>query len=317
MLLKWPWTKTQIIQARPDMTRRRFLKAMAAVPIAAALAPELVDMLRPPKTYSVPKLGDYLTSPHAWLNDVFSREYRSADWRGVFGNPPDDGVALISAAHPNWNYSNELGTQVDLTPESIDAINKQLWDTELYGFGMARMKHEGGAIRYDHIPANEYVQRYTHQTYALGFKITQETDEDLTDYDALSGRYRDALVASINETVRTSRDYHAARVYNEAFQDQSRGADHSSNALPMPRLISPQQYQSIVPVPFKKVAESSEQLSRDLVRAADRLSAIPEALNQTVTDITKVMDELPREVESLAHGIARSPIDLVRRLLGR
>ena len=80
-------------------------------------------------------------------------------------------------------------------------------------------------------------------------------------------------------------------------------------------MLTPEQYKSIVPVPFKKVAESSEALTRELVRTADRLSAIPEQLNQTVTQVQQVMDELPRAAEDLARGIARSPLDLVRRIL--
>jgi hypothetical protein len=61
----------------------------------------------------------------------------------------------------------------------------------LSGFGAAPTKTEGSSIAYD--DAQEaYTSRYTHETVALGFSITEEAVEDNL-YDRLSSRYTRAL----------------------------------------------------------------------------------------------------------------------------
>ena len=61
----------------------------------------------------------------------------------------------------------------------------------LSGFGQAPVKGEGAAVTYD--TANEaYTARYTMETIALAFAITEEAVEDNL-YDRLSTRYTRAL----------------------------------------------------------------------------------------------------------------------------
>ena len=68
----------------------------------------------------------------------------------------------------------------------------------LSGFGSAPTKGEGSAVSYD--DAQEaYTARYTMETIALAFSITEEAVEDNL-YDRLAGRYTKALARSISQT---------------------------------------------------------------------------------------------------------------------
>ena len=81
----------------------------------------------------------------------------------------------------------------------------------LAGFGQAPVKGEGAAVSYD--SSNEaYTARYTHETIALAFAITEEAVEDNL-YDRLSSRYTRALARSMANTKQVK----AANVLNNAF----------------------------------------------------------------------------------------------------
>ena len=81
----------------------------------------------------------------------------------------------------------------------------------LSGFGAAPVKNEGAGISYD--AANEaYTARYTHETVAMGFSITEEAVEDNL-YDRLASRYTRALARSMAHTKQVK----AAAVLNNAF----------------------------------------------------------------------------------------------------
>ena len=68
----------------------------------------------------------------------------------------------------------------------------------LSGFGQAPVKAEGAAVTFD--TANEsFTARYTHETIALAFAITEEAVEDNL-YDRLSTRYTRALARSMSNT---------------------------------------------------------------------------------------------------------------------
>ena len=59
----------------------------------------------------------------------------------------------------------------------------------LTGFGNAAVKGEGQGVEYD--TANEsYTSRYTHETIALAFALTEEAIEDNL-YDSIATRYTD------------------------------------------------------------------------------------------------------------------------------
>jgi len=63
-------------------------------------------------------------------------------------------------------------------------------EVKLSGFGAAPVKAEGSAIAYD-TAQESFTARYSHETIALGFSITEEAMEDNL-YDSLSARYTKA-----------------------------------------------------------------------------------------------------------------------------
>ena len=84
-------------------------------------------------------------------------------------------------------------------------------DVMLAGFGQAPVKSEGAAVSFD--TANEaYTARYTHETIALAFAITEEAVEDNL-YDRLSTRYTRALARSMSNT----KEVKGANILNNAF----------------------------------------------------------------------------------------------------
>jgi hypothetical protein len=103
-----------------------------------------------------------------------------------------------------------------------EAEHAEIFDTEssdrafeeevlISGFGNAEVKAEGSGVRFDN--ANEgYTSRYTHETVALAFALTEEAVEDNL-YDRLGARYTKALARSMANT----KQIKAAAVLNNAF----------------------------------------------------------------------------------------------------
>ena len=111
-----------------------------------------------------------------------------------------------------------------------DAEHAEIFETEtsdrafeeevmLSGFGNARVKSEGGSIVYDNA-TETFTARYTHETIALGFAITEEAVEDNL-YDRVSARYTKALARSMANTKQVK----AANVLNNAFDSKFAGGD--------------------------------------------------------------------------------------------
>jgi hypothetical protein len=84
-------------------------------------------------------------------------------------------------------------------------------ETKLSGFSAAPVKPEGQAIAYDNAQ-EAWTARYTHETIALGFSITEEAIEDNL-YDSLSSRYTKALARAMAYTKQVK----AAAVLNNGF----------------------------------------------------------------------------------------------------
>ena len=90
-------------------------------------------------------------------------------------------------------------------------------ETKLSGFGAAPTKSEGGAIEYDNAQ-EAFTARYTHETVAMGFAITEEAIEDNL-YDSLSARYTKALARAMAYTKQVK----AASLLNGAFTGTTYG----------------------------------------------------------------------------------------------
>ena len=85
----------------------------------------------------------------------------------------------------------------------------------LSGFGTAPVKAEGSAISFDDAQET-YTARYTMETIALAFSITEEAIEDNL-YDRLASRYTKALARSMSQT----KQIRGATILNNAFSTSS------------------------------------------------------------------------------------------------
>jgi hypothetical protein len=88
-------------------------------------------------------------------------------------------------------------------------------ETKLSGFSAAPVKSEGAAISYDNAQ-EAWSTRYSHETIALGFSITEEAIEDNL-YDSLSARYTKALARGMAYT----KQIKAASVLNNGFTNSA------------------------------------------------------------------------------------------------
>jgi len=109
--------------------------------------------------------------------------------------------------------------------------DKEIFDTEssdrafeeevmLGGFANASVKPEGSGIAYDDAQET-YTARYTHETVALAFTLTEEAVEDNL-YDKLSTRYTKALARSMANTKQVK----ASNVLNRGFNSSYLGGDN-------------------------------------------------------------------------------------------
>lgn len=90
-------------------------------------------------------------------------------------------------------------------------------EVKLSGFGAAPVKPEGSAIAYDSAQES-FVTRWTHETVAMGFSITEEAIEDAL-YDSLSARYTKALARAMAYTKQVK----AAALLNNGFTTYNSG----------------------------------------------------------------------------------------------
>ena len=108
-------------------------------------------------------------------------------------------------------YENEHSEVFE--EESSDRAFEE--EVMLGGFSTAPTKSEGGAISFDDAQET-YTARYTHETIALAFSITEEAIEDNL-YDRLASRYTKALARSMAQT----KQIKAASILNNAFSTGS------------------------------------------------------------------------------------------------
>ena len=163
----------------------------------------------------------------------------------------------------------------------------------LSGFAGAPVKAEGAGVVFDQ--ANEtFTARYTHETIALAFAITEEAIEDNL-YDRLAARYTRALARSMANTKQVK----AANVLNNAQNTAFTGGDGKTlinNAHPL---------------------ASGGTFSNVLATAADLNET---SLEQSLIDIQSFVDErglkiaaqgvkmiIPKELQFTAERLMKSP----------
>jgi len=114
--------------------------------------------------------------------------------------------------------------------DRYEAEHAEIYDTEssdrafeeevmLVGFGNAQTKAEGAGVNFDNA-SEAYTARYTHETIALAFALTEEAMEDNL-YDRLGARYTRALARSMAHTKQVK----AAATLNNAFTSAFSGGD--------------------------------------------------------------------------------------------
>ena len=112
-------------------------------------------------------------------------------------------------------YENEH-EEIYATENSERSFEEEL---KLSGFGAAPVKDEGAAISYD-TAQESFVARYTHETIAMGFSVTEEAMEDNL-YVSLSGRYTKALSRAMAYTKQVK----AAFPLNNGFTNSYQSGD--------------------------------------------------------------------------------------------
>ena len=112
-------------------------------------------------------------------------------------------------------YENQHAEIFD-TENSDRAFEEEVM---LSGFANAEVKPEGSGVAYDNAQET-FTARYTHETIALAFSITEEAIEDNL-YDRLASRYTKALARSMANTKQVK----AANVLNNAFNSSYAGGD--------------------------------------------------------------------------------------------
>ena len=91
-------------------------------------------------------------------------------------------------------YENQA-SEIYVTESSDRAFEEEVM---LSGFAEARVKPEGSGVAFDQAQET-FTARYTNETIALAFAITEEAIEDNL-YDRLASRYTKALARSMSQT---------------------------------------------------------------------------------------------------------------------
>ena len=113
------------------------------------------------------------------------------------------------------SYENQ-SAEIFSTESSDRAFEEEVM---LGGFANAAVKPEGQGVSYDDAQET-YTARYTNETIALAFSLTEEAVEDNL-YDKLSTRYTKALARSMANTKQVK----AANILNRAFNTSYLGGD--------------------------------------------------------------------------------------------
>ena len=110
------------------------------------------------------------------------------------------------------NYENEH-EEIYTTENSERSFEEE---RKLSGFGAAPVKDEGSSISFD-TAQESFVARYTHETIALGFSVTEEAMEDNL-YVSLSARYTKALARAMAYTKQVKSAFPLNNGFSNSFQ---------------------------------------------------------------------------------------------------
>ena len=133
---------------------------------------------------------------------------------------------LVKELEPGLNalfgleYKRYENQHVEIFDGGIETSDRAFEEeVMLSGFANAQVKPEGSGVVFDNAQET-FTARYTHETVALAFAITEEAIEDNL-YDRLASRYTKALARSMANTKQVK----AASVLNNAFDTNFAGGD--------------------------------------------------------------------------------------------
>ena len=131
---------------------------------------------------------------------------------------------LVKELEPGLNalFGMEYARYEDETREIFETESSdRAFEEEVLitGFGNAPVKREGDGVEFD-TAYEGFTARYTHETIALAFALTEEAVEDNL-YDRLGARYTKALARSMAHTKQVK----GANVLNNAFSSSYTGGD--------------------------------------------------------------------------------------------
>ena len=177
------------------------------------------------------------------------------------------------------------------TAEASDRAFEE--EVMLSGFGSAPVKPEGQAVQFD--DANEsFTARYTHETVAMAFAITEEAIEDNL-YDRLAARYTRALARSMSNTKQVK----AANVLNNAFNSSFTGGDGVELCSDAHPLLSGGTFRNELSTASDLSETSLEQAMIDIAAFVDERGL------KISTQGVKLI--IPKELQFTAERILRSP----------
>jgi hypothetical protein len=118
--------------------------------------------------------------------------------------------ALFGDEYKNYENQHE---EIYTSENSERSFEEEL---KLSGFGAAPVKDEGASINYD-TAQESFVARYTHETIAMGYAITEEAMEDNL-YVSLSARYTKALARAMSYTKQVKSVFPLNNGFTNAYQ---------------------------------------------------------------------------------------------------
>ena len=163
----------------------------------------------------------------------------------------------------------------------------------LSGFGSAPVKQEGAGVVFDQAQET-FTARYTHDTIALAFSITEEAIEDNL-YDRLAARYTRALARSMSNTKQVK----AAAVLNNGQITTAIGGDGVSLVNAAHPLATGGTFSNVLAVAADLNETSLEQSLIDIAGFVDE-RGLKVALNGQKMII-------PKELQFTAERLMKSP----------
>jgi hypothetical protein len=180
------------------------------------------------------------------------------------------------------------------TSESSDRAFEE--EVMLTGFAGAAIKQEGAGVQFDQA-SEAYTSRYTHNTIALAFAITEEAIEDNL-YDRLASRYTRALARSMSQTKQTI----AANILNNGFDTTGsyNGGDGVSLLNASHPLANGSTFSNILATPADLNETSLEQSLIDIAGFVDERGL------KIALQGRKLI--IPKELQFTAERVLRSPL---------